>query len=181
MRVTSGPAFTSLSFVQFRSCALKPAPVRKQGVSTVKPTSNVPRMPCAVPVPVVGPAKLLSTVSLCPILVVGRSQQGQESAWRGHIALYPHTNSVRPTHLPDPPCSLTPILVPGVLGFQGCCLIGQTSTSSPFTKWGLFSQEFSKVHSAKLGRERALGGKRVTISPQLMLQKLASAPGIHSR
>lgn len=123
-------------------------------------------MPCAVPVPVLGSTKLLSTVSPRPIPVGGRSQQGQESAWRGHIALYPHTNSVNLTYLSDPPCSLLPILAPGVLSFQGRCLtIRQTSTNAPFMKWRLFSHEFSKVHSAKLGHERALGGKSDHLSP----------------
>lgn len=70
------------------------------------------------------------------------------------------------THLSDPPCSLLPILAPGVLSFQGHCLtIKQTSTNAPFVKWGLFSHEFSKVHSAKLGHERALGGKSDNLSP----------------
>lgn len=80
MKVTARPSFSSSSFVQSRSCALKSAPMRTQSVSTVVPKQSVPRMPCVVAVPAAPFARLLSTVRLCPVLVVGRGQQGQESA-----------------------------------------------------------------------------------------------------
>lgn len=101
---------------------------------------------------------------------------------RTHRPLHPCTSSVRPTHLPEPPCNLLANLGPEVSGLPRVLpnTRGRTSAKTPSTEWDLFSQGVSKVDSAKLGRERALGGKRVTISPQLMLQRLATAPGIQS-
>lgn len=117
MRVTARPSFSSPSFVQSRSCALKPAPMTTQSVSTVAPKQSVPRMPCVVAVPAMPSARLLSTVRLCPVLVVGRGAAGSRVCLkRTHRPLHPRTSSVRPTHLPDPPCNFLANLGPEISG-----------------------------------------------------------------
>lgn len=141
----------------------------------------------AVPVPVVPSAKLLSTVRPCPVLGGGgggganRVKSLPEEDAQTFAPT--HTNSVRATHLPDPPCSLLANLVPGVSGSPRALPDSQSKDLSrcPIHKNGVFpARGVSKVDSAKLGHERDLGGKRVAISPQLMFQRLATAPGIQS-